>query len=134
VRLRFAIAYGLLVLAAATAIALAFTALRIQPRQPVAPGAVRVVEAFMSALAAGDTHKACRLFSDLPACDQRGTVAIRTYRIFPAEYTLDGVAVRVTIDDAWAEIDLSRGPRGAYRITTIIADPSPTRAYPALMV
>ena len=75
----------------------------------------------MTALSTGNRHMTCRLYPGLPACEHRGPIAIERYRIFAAEYTADGVAVPVTIDDVVAEIDLQRNRRGTYRITTIIA-------------
>jgi hypothetical protein len=129
VRLRFGIAYGLLALITAGRQLSRFVVVRIGPERPVAPGAVKVVQQFMTALKAGDTRTACRLSSDLPPV--RSTPqSIERYRIFPAEYTVGGVAVPVTIDDAYAEIDLTRNARGTYRITTIPANPSSTRPSP----
>ena len=129
---RFVLAYALLVLLAAGAFAAALVAYRSGPPAPVAPAAVRVVQRFMAALSAGDTSAACRIYSDLPACAHRGPATVQRYRIFPAEYTLDGVAVPVTIDGANAEIDLQRNARGVYRITTIVAAPAAALPSPEL--
>ena len=129
-RLRFRIAYGLLAAVAAAAVALTVAVVQMKPAPPVAPGAVKVVRQFMFALSTGDTRTACTLFRDLPACAQHTRFSIDHYEIFPAEYTVDGVAVRVTMDDTLAEIDLTRNSEGAYRITGIVADPSANRPPP----
>jgi hypothetical protein len=124
VGLRFAFAYALLAVLGLGAVVSGIVALRTSPPPPFAPGAEHVVRQFLSALADGDRQRACRLFAELPACAYTGPVAVSRYRIFPAERTLDGIAVRVTIDGSYAEIEVAPDGRGGYRITDIVAAPS----------
>jgi hypothetical protein len=122
--LRFAFAYALLAVLGLGAVVSGVVALRASPPPPFAPGAEHVVRQFLSALADGDKQRACRLFSELPACAYTGPVTVNRFQIFPAERTLDGIAVRVAIDGSYAEIEVAPNGRGGYRITDIVAAPS----------
>src|SRR5262245_50582679 len=98
-RYRFLAAYGLLALALAFSGAATWKLASEHRPGPLAPGAVDLVERFLSSVQQGDLKTACRLFSALPACNPAAYAPpLHTYEVFPAEAAIDGVDVPATLD------------------------------------
>lgn len=119
-RVRFGAAYALLALLLLGAMAATAWAVSLQRPRPLAPGAVAVVNRFLSAVHAGDKSTACRFFSALPACSSALGVSAHRYQIYPAQPGVGGVDVPVKIDGEEGLIQLA--PFGhTYRIVDIVA-------------
>jgi len=123
-RRRFLAAYVLLALGlAASSTATVSLASKHRPG-PLAPGAVALVETFLSSIQQGDLTTACRLFSAFPACDPTVTPPpLQEFKVFPAELAVDGVDVPATLNNEYALFAVSEHV-GRYRIVDIVADPA----------
>src|SRR4051812_39796850 len=75
---------------------------------PLAPGAVTLVDHFLTAVQQGDRRTACRLFDALPACAQRGgTLSLVTYEVLPAEPAVGGVDVPAILDGEYVLFNIA---------------------------
>jgi hypothetical protein len=123
-RRRFVAAYVLLALGlAASSSATVSLASKHRPG-PLAPGAVALVNTFLSSIQQGDLKTACRLFSAFPSCDPTVTPpSLQEFKVFPAELAVDGVDVPATLNSEYALFSVSEHV-GRYRIVDIVADPA----------
>jgi hypothetical protein len=124
-RARFLTAYAVLSVTFVASGAAAWKLEHEHRPAPLAPGAVAVVESFLSALQQGDLKTACRLFSGLPACDPSVVPPpLQKYTVLPAEPAVGGVDVPATLNGEYALFSMSRVGLGHYRIVDVIADPA----------
>jgi hypothetical protein len=123
-RRRFMAAYVVLALGlVASSMATVSLASKHRPG-PLAPGAVALVNTFLSSIQNGDLKTACRLFSAFPACDPTVTPpSLQKFEVFPAELAVDGVDVPATLNTEYALFSISERV-GRYRIVDVIADPA----------
>ena len=123
-RRRFMAAYVVLALGlAASSIATVSLASKHRPG-PLAPGAVALVNTFLSSIQQGDLTTACHLFSAFPACDRTITPpALHSYEVEPAEAAVDGVDVPATLNGEYALFSILER-LGHYRIVDVVADPA----------
>ena len=124
-RRRFVTAYAILALVVAGVGVATWMATEQHRAAPVAPGAVVLVDTFLGAIQRGDLVTACRLFSSFPACDPSiGLFPLKSYRVLPAEETVDGFDVPATLNGEYALFSVQTARLGGYRIADIIADPA----------
>ena len=124
-RRRFLVAYAVLGLALAGSGAAAWKATTLHRAKPLAPGAVILVEHFLGAVQQGDLITVCRLFSSYPACrPDIGFSPLKSYRVMPAEPTVDGVDVPATLNGQYVLFTISQS-LGRYSIDDIVGDPAP---------
>ena len=124
-RRRFVTAYAILALAVAGVGVATWTATEQHRATPVAPGAVVLVDNFLGAIEQGDLVTACRPFSSFPACDPSiGLFPLKSYRVLPAERTVDGFDVPATLNGEYAIFSVQMARLGGYRLADIIANPA----------
>jgi hypothetical protein len=100
---------------------------------PLAPGAVTLVDHFLTAVKKGDLRTACHLFDALPACAQAGSIpSLVDYKVLPAEPAVGGVDVPAILDREYVLFSIAPLRHHGYRITDLVADPSGVVASPSL--
>jgi hypothetical protein len=129
---RFAVAYVTLAVLLALSGAATWKVAGHRPG-PLAPGAVTLVDRFLTAVQQGDLRTACHLFDALPACAQTGSIpSLVDYKVLPAEPAVGGVDVPAILDGEYVLFSIAPLRHHGYRIKDLVADPSGIVASPSL--